>query len=399
MLLVEERKGGKTMQTGKRLMATVRLIAAVAVAAPSAAGAAVTIPPGSIAVPSSGTFLYMNSQAGDYIGGGTEQLYTSADSSISGSLPQGGDYFSASAIQGPYTHWWYVNIAAPPGQPLAVGSYTGAVRAPFRPPGTPGVDVFGDGRGCNTLTGQFDVDELSYAPTGELLVFDATFEQHCEGGAAALFGRIRIQNPPPPPDVTPPTLSLPGDLGVEAPDSSGTNVSYFASAADDRDPNPTVTCTPASGSFFPVGATTVTCAATDRSGNSATGTFVVRVYAPLKLDVAAARSGGVDKRSGVATISGTVSCSRPLSVAVSGTLRQLFKKRVYIIGSFSVQVDCKAPSTRWSAAVTGHDRTEGQVGTRGGAPHAVPRPAVQLSARGPKTSIAAAVRVRTPSFS
>ena len=100
-----------------------------------------------------------------------------------------------------------MNIAAPPGQPLVVGSYTGAVRAAFRPPGTPGLDVYGDGRGCNTVTGQFDVNEIWYALTGELMVFDATFEQHCEGGIAALFGRIRIENAPPPPDVTPPTLS------------------------------------------------------------------------------------------------------------------------------------------------------------------------------------------------
>ncbi len=98
-----------------RLRSAVALaaIVAAAIGVPSA-GASVTLPPGSMTVPSSGTFLYMNSQPGDYIGGGTEQLYTSADSSINGSVPQGGDFFSASVIQGPYTHWWYVNIAAPP---------------------------------------------------------------------------------------------------------------------------------------------------------------------------------------------------------------------------------------------------------------------------------------------
>ena len=61
------------------------------------------------------------------------------------------------------------------------GSYTGALRYPFND-GAPGLSVSGDGRGCNTLTGQFDVTEISQASTGELLVFDATFEQHCEGG-------------------------------------------------------------------------------------------------------------------------------------------------------------------------------------------------------------------------
>jgi hypothetical protein len=246
-----------------------------------------------------------------------------------------------------------VNIAAPPGEPLAIGSYTGAVRAEFRPTGTPGLDVFGDGRGCNTLTGQFDVNELSHAPTGELLIFDATFEQHCEGADAALYGRIRIENPPPPPDVTPPTLNLPSDLSVEAPDSSGTNVSYAVTATDDRDPTPTVSCTPDSGSFFHLGTTTVHCEATDRSGNVATGSFLVHVYASLQLDVSVSGQGTVNGRTGVATVSGTVSCSRPISLELNGTLRQQFAGRVYISGPVSFHVDCAAPSTRWSATVIG----------------------------------------------
>jgi hypothetical protein len=318
----------------------------------SPAAASVTLPPGSIPVPSSGTFLYMNSSPGDYIGQGTEQLYTSADSSFTASLPQGDSYFRASVIQGPYTHWWYVDIASRPGEPLAVGSYEGAVRAAFRGD-SPGLDVSGDGRGCNTLTGRFDVNDVQYASTGELLVFDATFEQSCEGFMPPLYGRIRIENPPPPPDTTPPTLYLYGDVTVEAPDSSGTNVYYAASATDDRDPNPTVECSPASGSFFPVGTTTVNCKATDQSGNVARGSFLVHVVPPLQFGLAVSNRGSVNTKTGVATISGTLTCSREIFVDVSGTLKQLFAKRVYITGSFYLNVDCKAPSTKWSVDVTG----------------------------------------------
>jgi HYR domain len=333
------------------VLATAFAVALVLASAPSAA-AAVTLPPGSITVPSSGTFLYMNSQPGDYIGQGTEQLYTSDDSTIQGSLPQGGGHFSASVIQGNYDHWWYVDIAAPPGEPLVEGSYTGALRYPFND-GAPGLSVDGDGRGCNTLTGQFDVNEISHASTGELLVFDATFEQHCEGFDPALYGRIRIENPPPPPDVTAPTLNLPDDLTVEATDASGTNVTYSVTATDDRDPNPTVTCDPSSGSFFPVGTTTVKCQATDASGNVATGSFLVHVYAPLQLALTVNSQGMVNSQTGVATISGTVTCSRAISVDLSGTLKQLFANRVTVSGTFSKHVDCTAPSTGWSASVTG----------------------------------------------
>jgi hypothetical protein len=39
-----------------------------------------------------------------------------------------------------------------------------------------------------------------------------------------------------------------------------------------------VTCTPASGSTFPLGATTVTCSATDTAGNTGSSTFTVTVW-------------------------------------------------------------------------------------------------------------------------
>jgi hypothetical protein len=335
-----------------RALALVALLAGCLAAVPSA-GAAVILPPGSITVPSSGSFLYFNSQSGDYIGGGIEQLYTSADTNLSASLQPGGGYFHAAVIQGPYTHWWYVDLAAPPGESLQIGSYTNAERAPFRSAGHPGIDIFGDGRGCNTDTGQFDVNDLQFAPTGELLVFDATFEQHCEGGTAALFGRIRIENPPPPPDVTPPNLYLPGDMTVEAPDNSGTNVYFSASASDNADPNPVVSCTPASGSFFVVGTTTVDCQASDASGNVANGSFQIHVLPPLQLQVTADRSGTASPKTGLVTISGTMSCSRPIGVDLSGTVSQLFANRVTISGSFYTHVNCVAPSARWSATVTG----------------------------------------------
>jgi outer membrane protein assembly factor BamB len=154
-------------------------------------------------------------------------------------------------------------------------------------------------------------------------------------------------------DTTPPTLNLPGDITVEAPDSSGTNVYYSVSASDDRDPNPTVSCSPASGSFFAVGDTTVTCTATDASGNQASGSFTVHVLPLLQLGLTVDRSGSVSAKTGVATLSGTVACSRAIGVNVSGTLSQLFANRVTISGSFSTGVSCSAPSVRWSASVSG----------------------------------------------
>jgi hypothetical protein len=83
------------------------------------------------------------------------------------------------------------------------GVYEGAVRFPFQAAGQAGLSVYGDGRGCNTLTGRFEVLEATYGPTGDVISFAASFEQHCEGMAPALFGTILFNtNAPVPPHVT-----------------------------------------------------------------------------------------------------------------------------------------------------------------------------------------------------
>lgn len=81
-------------------------------------------------------------------------------------------------------------------------------------------------------------------------------------------------------ETTDPTLSLPADIVTSLPlNSIGTSkiVNFTVSATDNCDANPTVTATPASGSAFPVGTTTVNVTATDASGNTTTGSFTVTV--------------------------------------------------------------------------------------------------------------------------
>jgi N-acetylneuraminic acid mutarotase len=79
-------------------------------------------------------------------------------------------------------------------------------------------------------------------------------------------------------DTTPPTLFSPADFAVNATSPSGAVVTYHASAVDLVDPNPTLSCAPASGTLFPNDTTTVVCTATDFSGNtSAPGSFAVTV--------------------------------------------------------------------------------------------------------------------------
>lgn len=71
-----------------------------------------------------------------------------------------------------------------------------------------------------------------------------------------------------PQDTTPPLLTVPGTITVDANSPQGAEVSYEPSANDDTDPHPVVSCDVPSGSLFPIGSTTVTCTATDTAGNS-----------------------------------------------------------------------------------------------------------------------------------
>ena len=81
-------------------------------------------------------------------------------------------------------------------------------------------------------------------------------------------------------DTTAPVISgMPSDITEEATSSAGTVVNYTKPVANDAvDPSPVVTCSPAPGSTFPVGSTTVSCTAKDATGNeSAPETFKVNV--------------------------------------------------------------------------------------------------------------------------
>ena len=80
-------------------------------------------------------------------------------------------------------------------------------------------------------------------------------------------------------DTSAPVLALPGDISVPGP-SSGAAVTYNASAHDVVDGNAGVSCSPASGSVFPRGTTTVTCTSSDSRQNTSTGTFTVTVTEP-----------------------------------------------------------------------------------------------------------------------
>ena len=79
-------------------------------------------------------------------------------------------------------------------------------------------------------------------------------------------------------DTTPPVLTLPASMRVEATSSAGATVSFAVSASDNVDRKVSVSCNPASGTGFTLGSNSVICEARDSAGNRVTGSFTVGVF-------------------------------------------------------------------------------------------------------------------------
>jgi hypothetical protein len=78
-------------------------------------------------------------------------------------------------------------------------------------------------------------------------------------------------------DTEPPSITCRSDTTVVTCDPDGAVVEFIISATDNCSDEPVISCSPASGSLFPVGTTTVNCTATDDASNLSTCSFDVTV--------------------------------------------------------------------------------------------------------------------------
>ena len=83
--------------------------------------------------------------------------------------------------------------------------------------------------------------------------------------------------PPPPPVANPPSISCVAGIARSTTSASGVAVTFDAPAVTDGQGSVSVSCSPESGTAFPVGATTVNCTATDSLNRTATCSFAVAV--------------------------------------------------------------------------------------------------------------------------
>jgi len=140
------------------------------------------------------TRLTISGEPGEFVSGGQTAVYTPADGAFQlqhdANTSQGIMlYFYTPGL----SHYWYVWIGGPDGTSPQLGEYTGATRFAPGTPGTPRLSVYGDHRGCNELTGSFNVKRIVYNSDGAVLSLWVTFTQYCDNSTKALTGELIFQ--------------------------------------------------------------------------------------------------------------------------------------------------------------------------------------------------------------
>jgi hypothetical protein len=145
------------------------------------------------------------SQAGDYVGGGqAKRLEQSSNIRFGDDMWGGNSSLQMHLETTDRKVWWSLTMTAPGGQPLVPGVYRDARRIPPIGSNNPTLTVYGEGRGCNASTGEFEVLEAVYGPkpagsgtTGTIERFRARFSQVCsespDGGLVGDVVLVSIQ--------------------------------------------------------------------------------------------------------------------------------------------------------------------------------------------------------------
>ena len=160
--------------------------------------AALTMVIATVSIANADITIDLSSDPGDYIGQGQNYSYDETNADIRfGRNYDNGITVTIRNLSGEPYNQWTLNLAAPGNAEIEPGTYEGATRFPFQAVDEPGLSFSGNGRGCNRLTGSFDVFEVAYDGGGDVTALTASFEQHCEDQTPALRGTIVFNTIPP----------------------------------------------------------------------------------------------------------------------------------------------------------------------------------------------------------
>ncbi len=139
-------------------------------------------------IPTTGNYVYVQSEAGDYVGQGRSALYTSRNSSVVGSGSS--DTFTI-LVTGEQA--WYGGIQGRRDTlRLQPGYYAELTRSPFINPVRGGLSWVSDGRGCSDQRGWMVIDDIQYSTDNfSIAAITYRFEQRCINSSAVLRGAVR----------------------------------------------------------------------------------------------------------------------------------------------------------------------------------------------------------------
>jgi alpha-tubulin suppressor-like RCC1 family protein len=162
--------------------------------------------------------VLLNSSPGDPVGNG--QIYATENPAN----------FSVSGTPAPITisaFGFTFYFASPDGTSLTVGNYPNSARWPFNNT-SPGLDITGNGVGCNTDCGSFQINELQLNGAGQVVRLWLTYSNQCDCSYAPMSGEIRINSTLAPPIIV--VTQQPTNQMIYSGNNAVINVSALGSA-------------------------------------------------------------------------------------------------------------------------------------------------------------------------
>jgi hypothetical protein len=152
------------------------------------------------------TVFYFTSSPTSWIGLGQTRTLTPSEGYDVGGAQRGSGFgnlsyamdlgaYSPTTPPGGKKEWWNIVMVGVNGSAPGVGTHLNAERWPFQSSGHPGLDFSGNGRGNNTLAGEFYIYEKSVGANGLLTKLAVDFMQYDEGGRSNwIWGSFRINS-------------------------------------------------------------------------------------------------------------------------------------------------------------------------------------------------------------
>lgn len=125
----------------------------------------------------------------EYISDGKDYVFTTGTEEISIDNLTENELVLQMGLEG---ESWSFSIAAPEGERLEAKNYKNVSRYPFHEGTQAGLEVSGAGRGCNEISGEFEIDSISYT-NGIPNTLSLSYRQLCEDEPHPIRGTVILE--------------------------------------------------------------------------------------------------------------------------------------------------------------------------------------------------------------